>query len=409
MNNNMNNQYSFGPVSGPPINQQIQPNFNQYQQPMQTPPSKNGNNKKTIIAIVAILAVLAIVAGIILFVNSDKKESVNDKPNNNVVIEEEETDNEEEAITEDDNDSEVSNNLPKEEYDGPKESLTIVTVGHTDHGKSTLTSAITKLYGKYVTEDVISRAPEIHGSVIDYNASIVEYETATRHYYHYDMPGYVDYVKSLISGELKPDGAILVVAATDGPMPQTRDHLKLLNQLGVSKVVVYISKCDMVDDEELLDLVEMEIRNLLDEYDFDGDNTPIVRGSALEAIDGNKKEEKNIGELMDAVDEWIDKRTDSNKTSKHQEFNAVVYVLSKEEGGRHTPFFSDYRPQISIATSQETGIITLPEGVDMVMPGDNIDMTILLNNTVSLKVGDNFKITEGGRVVGVGTITEIIK
>jgi len=399
----MNNQYGFGPLQGQQTNQSSQQSFNQYPQT----PQNNNKNKNIIIAAVVIIAVIAIIVGILLFVNSDKKESINDKPNNNVVIEEDES--EEDIITEEDNDSEISSDLPKEEYNGSKESLTIVTVGHTGHGKSTLASAITKLYGKYVTEEDISRAQEINGRVIDYNASIVEYETETRHYYHYDMPGNIDYVKSLISGELKPDGAILVVAATDGTMPQTRDHLKILNQLGVSKVVVYMSKCDMVDDEELLDLVEMEIRSLLDEYDFDGDNTPIVRGSALEALNGNKEEEKNIGKLMNAVDEWIEKRTYSNKTAKHKVFNAAVYILSKEEGGRHTAFFNDYRPQISIATAEETGIITLPEGVEMVMPGDNVDMTISLNNAVSLKLGDNFKITEGGRVVGVGTITEIIE
>ena len=347
--------------------------------------------------------------------------------------------------------------------------------------------------------DMIDKAPEERERGITINTAHVEYSTDKRHYAHVDCPGHADYVKNMITGAAQMDGAILVVSATDGPMPQTREHILLSRQVGVPKMVVFINKCDMVDDSELLDLVEMEVRELLSEYGFDGDNTPVVRGSALKALEGDANWEQPIKDLMAAVDEWIDspvRDTDkpflmsiedvftitgrgtvvtgrvergrlnlndeveivglreTRKTvvtgiemfrksldyaeagdnagvllrginredvergqilckvgsvTPHKKFKASVYVLSKEEGGRHTPFFSNYRPQFYFRTTDVTGVITLPEGTEMVMPGDNIDMTVELITPIAIENGTNFSIREGGRTVGAGVVSEIIE
>ena len=392
--------------------------------------------------------------------------------------------------------------MAREKFDRSKPHVNIGTIGHVDHGKTTLTAAITKRQsekfgGEFVDYANIDKAPEERERGITINTSHVEYQTEQPHYAHVDCPGHADYVKNMITGAAQMDGAILVVSATDGPMPQTREHILLSRQVGVPKMVVFINKCDMVDDPELLDLVEMEVRELLTEYGFDGDNTPIVRGSALKALEGDPKYVAAIDELMDAVDNWIDTPVrDTEKpflmsiedvftitgrgtvvtgrvergqlklndeveivgikpTQKtvvtgiemfrkqldfaeagdnagvllrgisreqvergqvlakpgsvhpHHQFKAEVYVLSKEEGGRHTPFFSNYRPQFYFRTTDVTGVITLPEGVEMVMPGDNVSMDVELIHPIAIEKGTKFSIREGGRTVGAGVVSEI--
>ena len=394
--------------------------------------------------------------------------------------------------------------MAKEKFDRSKEHVNIGTIGHVDHGKTTLTAAISKcLAGKNGNTAVdfanIDKAPEERERGITINTAHIEYSTEKRHYAHVDCPGHADYVKNMITGAAQMDGAILVIAATDGPMAQTREHILLSRQVGVPRMVVFLNKCDMVDDEELLDLVEMEVRELLTEYGFDGDNTPIIRGSALKALEGDAKWVGKIDELMDAVDTWIEtpirdtekpflmpiedvftitgrgtvvtgrvergqlklndeveivglretkktvvtgiemfrKQLDyaesgdnagvllrgiareevergqvlakPGSVTPHTKFKAQVYVLSKEEGGRHTPFFSNYRPQFYFRTTDVTGVIELPEGTEMVMPGDNVEMTVELIAPIAIENGTKFSIREGGRTVGSGNISEIIK
>jgi len=394
--------------------------------------------------------------------------------------------------------------MAKAKFDRSKPHVNIGTIGHVDHGKTTLTAAISAhLAGKYGNEKVdfanIDKAPEERERGITINTAHIEYSTEKRHYAHVDCPGHADYVKNMITGAAQMDGAILVIAATDGPMAQTREHILLARQVGVPRMVVFMNKCDMVDDAELLDLVEMEIRELLTEYGYDGDNTPIIRGSALKALEGDAEWGAKIDELMDAVDEWIptperdnDKpflmsiedvftitgrgtvvtgRVERGKlnlndeveivglkpTKKtvvtgiemfrkqldfaeagdnagvllrginreevergqvlakpgsvhpHKKFKAQVYVLSKEEGGRHTPFFTNYRPQFYFRTTDVTGVITLPEGTEMVMPGDNVTMTVELIAPIAVENGTKFSIREGGRTVGAGSVSEIIE
>ena len=394
--------------------------------------------------------------------------------------------------------------MAKAKYDRSKPHVNIGTIGHVDHGKTTTTAAITSVLSKQGLakfEDYanIDKAPEERERGITINTAHVEYETQNRHYAHVDCPGHADYVKNMITGAAQMDGAILVIAATDGPMAQTREHILLSRQVGVPRMVVFLNKCDMVEDEELLDLVEMEVRELLSEYGFDGDNTPVVRGSGLKALEGDAAYEAKILELMDAVDAWIE--TPARDTEKpflmpiedvftitgrgtvvtgrvergqlklndeveivglketkktvvtgiemfrksldyaesgdnagvllrgvsredvergqvlakpgtvtpHTKFKAQVYVLTKEEGGRHTPFFSNYRPQFYFRTTDVTGVIELPEGVEMVMPGDNVEMTVELIAPIAIEKGTKFSIREGGRTVGSGSISEIIK
>ena len=394
--------------------------------------------------------------------------------------------------------------MAREKFDRSKPHVNIGTIGHVDHGKTTLTAAITKRQaekfgGEFVDYANIDKAPEERERGITINTAHVEYQTEKRHYAHVDCPGHADYVKNMITGAAQMDGAILVVSATDGPMPQTREHILLSRQVGVPKMVVFINKCDMVDDPELLDLVEMEVRELLSEYGFDGDNTPIIRGSALKALEGDPKYVAAIDELMDAVDSWIDtpvrdtdkpflmsiedvftitgrgtvvtgrvergklklndtveivglKPTKSTvvtgiemfrkqldfaeagdnagvllrgisredvergqvlakpgSVTPHTKFKAEVYVLSKEEGGRHTPFFSNYRPQFYFRTTDVTGVVQLPQGVEMVMPGDNVTMEVELIAPIAVENGTEFSIREGGRTVGAGKVTEILK
>ena len=391
--------------------------------------------------------------------------------------------------------------MAKEKFDRSKEHLNIGTIGHVDHGKTTLTAAITKYFSKEFKDySEIDAAPEERERGITINTAHVEYETATRHYAHVDCPGHADYVKNMITGAAQMDGAILVVSATDGPMPQTREHILLARQVGVPKILVFINKCDMVEDPELLDLVEMEIRELLGEYGFDAD-CPIIRGSALKALEGDESDmgAGAIKKLMEACDTYFDVpvrdldkpflmsiedvftisgrgtvvtgRVERGKlqlndeveivglkptrktvvtgiemfrksldfaqagdnagallrginrdevergqvlakpgsVTPHHKFKAKVYVLSKEEGGRHTPFFSNYRPQFYFRTTDVTGVIELPAGVEMVMPGDNVDMTVELIAPVALEQGTKFSIREGGRTVGAGSVTEIVE
>ena len=392
--------------------------------------------------------------------------------------------------------------MAKEKFDRSKEHVNIGTIGHVDHGKTTLTAAITKRLaekGMAKFEDYadIDKAPEERERGITINTAHVEYETDKRHYAHVDCPGHADYVKNMITGAAQMDGAILVLAATDGPMAQTKEHILLARQVGVPRIVVFMNKCDMVDDPEMLDLVEMDVRELLNKYDYDGDNTPVIRGSALKALEGDPKWEEKIDELMDAVDTWIPTPERDNtkpflmsiedvftitgrgtvvtgrvergqiklndeveivglkETQKsvvtgiemfrkqldfaeagdnagillrgisreqvqrgqvlakpgtvtpHTKFEAQVYVLSKEEGGRHTPFFSNYRPQFYFRTTDVTGVVTLPEGTEMVMPGDNVNMSVELIAPIALENGTKFSIREGGRTVGAGTVTKI--
>ena len=397
--------------------------------------------------------------------------------------------------------------MAKQKFERTKPHVNIGTIGHVDHGKTTLTAAITKtlaLQGKakYEAYDMIDKAPEERARGITINTAHVEYETDKRHYAHVDCPGHADYVKNMITGAAQMDGAILVVSAADGPMPQTREHILLSRQVGVPYIVVYMNKCDQVDDEELLDLVEMEIRELLNEYDFPGDDTPIIRGSALAALEApddiNDPAYKSILELMDAVDEWIPTpERDDNKpflmpvedvftitgrgtvatgrvergTVKvgdeveivglkeekgkttvtgvemfrklldfaeagdnigallrgvqrsdiergqvlckpgtihpHTKFHCSVYVLKKEEGGRHKPFFNNYRPQFYFRTTDVTGLITLPEGTEMAMPGDNLEFDVELITPIAIEEGLRFAIREGGRTVGSGVVSKI--
>ena len=371
--------------------------------------------------------------------------------------------------------------MAKQKFDRSLEHVNIGTIGHVDHGKTTLTAAITKYLaehpqdGKAVFEayDKIDGAPEEKARGITINTAHVEYQTNKRHYAHVDCPGHADYVKNMITGAAQMDGAILVVAATDGPMPQTREHILLARQVGVPKMVVFLNKCDMVDDEELIDLVEMEVRELLSEYGFDGDECPIIRGSAYGAMMGEEQWLPPIKELLDAVDEYIpapmhefDKpflmavedvftitgrgtvatgRVERGKLNMNDDveivglkptrktvvtgiemfrkmldfaqagdnidtqFKAQVYVLTKEEGGRHTPFVSNYRPQFYFRTTDVTGVINLPEGTEMCMPGDNVEMTVELLKPIAVEQGTKFSIREGGRTVGSGNITEIVE
>ena len=395
--------------------------------------------------------------------------------------------------------------MAKEKYDRSKPHVNIGTIGHVDHGKTTLTAAITTVLAKQGKAearayDQIDGAPEEKARGITISTSHVEYETDNRHYAHVDCPGHADYVKNMITGAAQMDGAILVVSAADGPMPQTREHILLSRQVGVPYIVVFLNKCDMVDDEELLELVEMEVRDLLSEYDFPGDDIPVIKGSALKALEGDPEWEAKIVELMAAVDEYIptptrevdkpfmmpvedvfsitgrgtvatgrvergtltvgdvveivglnEEPTQTTVTgvemfrklldqaqagdnigallrgvardevergqvlakpgsiTPHTKFKAEVYVLTKEEGGRHTPFFSNYRPQFYFRTTDVTGIITLPEGVEMVMPGDNVEMTVELIAPIAIEEGTKFSIREGGRTVGAGVVASIVK
>ena len=394
--------------------------------------------------------------------------------------------------------------MAKETFDRSKPHLNIGTIGHVDHGKTTLTAAITKVLADAGLSEVrsfdsIDNAPEEKERGITINTSHVEYQTATRHYAHVDCPGHADYVKNMITGAAQMDGAILVVAATDGPMPQTREHILLGRQVGIPRIVVFMNKVDMVDDPELLELVELEMRELLSSYQYDGDNTPIVQGSALGALNGEKKWVDTVLALMDAVDNYIelptrdidkpflmpiedvftitgrgtvatgrietgvaktgeaveiigmgaDKLTSTitgvemfrkildrgeagdnvglllrgidkkdikrgmvickpGSVTPHAKFKAEVYILSKEEGGRHTPFHNNYRPQFYVRTTDVTGTIHLQPGVDMVMPGDNVTIEVELLQPIALNVGLRFAIREGGRTVGAGQVTEIL-
>ena len=355
----------------------------------------------------------------------------------------------------------------KKKYERTKPHLNIGTIGHVDHGKTTLTAAITQVlakkgFSKALKYDEIDNAPEEKARGLTIAISHVEYETDTRHYAHIDCPGHADYVKNMITGAAQMDGAILVVSAPDGPMPQTREHVLLAGQVNIPAIVVFLNKCDMVQDPELLDLVEMEIRELLTKYHFPGDKIPIVRGSALKALEGDPQAEESIMALMKAVDEYIVKVNDemeivgikaTTKTvvtgvemfrktldqgqagdnigvllrgvekddvergqvlakpgsiTPHTEFEAQVYVLTKDEGGRHTPFFTGYRPQFYLRTTDVTGEIALPKGVEMVMPGDNTVMTVKLIVPVAIEEGLRFAIREGGHTVGAGAVSKII-
>ena len=393
--------------------------------------------------------------------------------------------------------------MAKEKFDRSKAHVNIGTIGHVDHGKTTLTAAITTCLakkGQAAAMDYasIDAAPEEKERGITINTAHVEYQTETRHYAHVDCPGHADYIKNMITGAAQMDGAILVVAATDGPMPQTREHILLSRQVGVPYIIVFLNKCDMVDDEELIDLVEMEVRELLNEYDFPGDDTPVIRGSALKALEGDPKWTPAIDELMEAVDTYIPTPTrdvdkpflmpvedvftitgrgtvatgrvergqlnlndeleivgikETQKTvatgiemfrklldyaesgdnigvllrginrdqiqrgqvlakpgsvHPHTKFKGQVYVLSKDEGGRHTPFFANYRPQFYFRTTDITGVIELPEGTEMVMPGDTVELTVELIHPIAIEQGTKFSIREGGRTVGSGNISEII-
>ena len=397
--------------------------------------------------------------------------------------------------------------MGKEKFERKKPHVNIGTIGHIDHGKTTLTAAITKIAGlkgsgKFISYDEIDKAPEEKERGITISTAHVEYETASRHYAHVDCPGHADYIKNMITGAAQMDGGIIVVAATDGPMPQTREHILLARQVGVPQLVVFLNKCDLVDDEELLELVELEVRELLSSYDFPGDEVPVIRGSALKALECDNPdapEAKCILDLLQACDDFIPeperdidkpflmpiedvfsisgrgtvvtgrvergilkvsdeveivgikptvkttctgvemfrklldqgqagdnigallrgtKRDDVERgqvlaapksITPHKKFKAEVYVLSKEEGGRHTPFFSGYRPQFYFRTTDITGIINLPEGVEMVMPGDNSQFIVELINPIAMESGLRFAIREGGRTVGSGVVTEIIE
>ena len=394
--------------------------------------------------------------------------------------------------------------MAKETYDRSKPHLNVGTIGHVDHGKTTLTAAITKVladagFSKATSFDQIDNAPEEKERGITINSSHVEYQTENRHYAHVDCPGHADYVKNMVTGAAQMDGAILVVAATDGPMPQTREHILLGRQVGIPRIVVFLNKVDMVDDEELLELVDMEVRDLLSFYEYDGDNGPVISGSALGALNGEQKWVDTVLELMAAVDTWIEEPvrdmdkpflmpiedvfsitgrgtvatgrietgvantgdpveiigmgaqkltstitgiemfrqilnrgeagdnagillrgieksqisrgmviTKPGSVTPHARFKAEVYILKKEEGGRHTPFHNNYRPQFYVRTTDVTGNIALPDGVEMVMPGDNLTINVELIQPIALNLGLRFAIREGGRTVGAGQVTEIL-
>lgn len=401
--------------------------------------------------------------------------------------------------------------MAKQKFERKKPHVNIGTIGHVDHGKTLLTSAITKVleekgFAKYISYDEVAKASAAQGrrdetKILTIAIAHVEYETEKRHYAHIDCPGHADYVKNMITGAAQMDGAILVVSAADGPMPQTREHILLARQVGVPSIVVYLNKCDLVDDPELIELVELEVRELLSKYEFKGDDAPVIKGSALKALEGDKGElgEGSIKELLDAIDTYIPEPVrdvdkpfllaiedifsitgrgtvvtgrvergkvklgdeieivgikDTKKTvvtgiemfrkildegragdnigvllrgiekdevergqvlavpgsiTPHQHFKGQVYILAKEEGGRHTPFFSGYRPQFYFRTTDVTGVVKLPEGVEMVMPGDNVEMEVELIVPIALEKGVRFAIREGGRTVGAGVVTEIIK
>ena len=394
--------------------------------------------------------------------------------------------------------------MAKEHFNRGKTHVNVGTIGHVDHGKTTLTAAITKYLSekgmaKFEDYSQIDAAPEEKERGITINTAHVEYETEKRHYAHVDCPGHADYIKNMITGAAQMDGSILVVAATDGPMPQTREHILLSRQVGVPYIIVFLNKCDMVDDEELIDLVEMEVRELLNEYDFPGDDTPIIRGSALKALEGDPKWTPAIQELLDTMDSYIpDPVRDTDKpflmpvedvftitgrgtvatgrvergqlnlndpieivgiketqqsvatgiemfrklldyaiagdnvgvllrginrdqiergqviakpgsVHPHKKFKSHVYILTKDEGGRHTPFFANYRPQFYFRTTDITGVIELPEGVEMVMPGDNVELDVELIHPIAIENGTRFSIREGGRTVGAGNVTEIVE
>ena len=395
--------------------------------------------------------------------------------------------------------------MAKENFERTKPHVNVGTIGHVDHGKTTLTAAISKVLSdaglaQKQDFDQIDNAPEEKERGITINTAHIEYETAARHYAHVDCPGHADYVKNMVTGAAQMDGAILVVAATDGPMPQTREHILLGRQVGIPRMVVFMNKVDMVDDEELIELVDMEVRELLSFYEYDGDNGPVIAGSALGALNGEKKWVDTVLELMESVDSWIEEplrevdkdflmpiedvfsitgrgtvatgrietgiantgdpveiigmgaekltstitgiemfrqildrgeagdnagillrgieKTDIKRgmvitkpgsVTPHSKFKAEVYVLKKEEGGRHTPFHNNYRPQFYVRTTDVTGTINLPDGVEMVMPGDNLTITVELINTIAMNVGLRFAIREGGRTVGAGQVTEILE
>ena len=395
--------------------------------------------------------------------------------------------------------------MAKENFERTKPHVNVGTIGHVDHGKTTLTAAISKVLSdaglaQKQDFDQIDNAPEEKERGITINTAHIEYETAARHYAHVDCPGHADYVKNMVTGAAQMDGAILVVAATDGPMPQTREHILLGRQVGIPRMVVFMNKVDMVDDEELIELVDMEVRELLSFYEYDGDNGPVIAGSALGALNGEKKWVDTVLELMESVDSWIEEplrevdkdflmpiedvfsitgrgtvatgrietgiantgdpveiigmgaekltstitgiemfrqildrgeagdnagillrgieKTDIKRgmvitkpgsVTPHSKFKAEVYVLKKEEGGRHTPFHNNYRPQFYVRTTDVTGTINLPDGVEMVMPGDNLTITVDLINTIAMNVGLRFAIREGGRTVGAGQVTEILE
>ena len=344
--------------------------------------------------------------------------------------------------------------MAKETFKRDKPHVNVGTIGHVDHGKTTLTAGITKVLemdGKAAFHGYgdIDNAPEERERGITIATAHVEYQSETRHYAHVDCPGHADYVKNMITGAAQMDGAVLVVSAADGPMPQTREHILLAKQVGVPYIIVYLNKVDQVDDEELLELVEMEVRELLSQYDFPGDDTPIIRGSALdiekcESKDPNDPAYKSIHELINALDTYIpqpEREIDKpylmpvedvfsisgrgtvatgriergqvickpSSITPHTRFSGEVYVLTKDEGGRHTPFFTNYRPQFYFRTTDVTGVVNLPEGVEMVMPGDHITISVELITSIAMEPGLRFAIREGGRTVGAGTISEIIE
>src|SRR2546429_625979 len=309
--------------------------------------------------------------------------------------------------------------MSKEKFERDKPHVNVGTIGHIDHGKTTLTAAITKtLSEKGNTEartfDDIDNAPEEKERGITIATSHVEYETEKRHYAHVDCPGHADYVKNMITGAAQMDGAILVVSAADGPMPQTREHILLARQVGVPYIVVFLNKTDMVDDAELLELVEVEVRDLLTEYEFPGDDIPFITGSALKALEGDEERAgDNVGCLLRGTKREEIERGQvlckPGSITPHTKFKAEVYCLKKEEGGRHTPFFNGYRPQFYFRTTDVTGVANLPEGTEMVMPGDNVQMTIELIQPIAMDQGLRFAIREGGRTVGSGVVTEIVE
>jgi elongation factor Tu len=330
--------------------------------------------------------------------------------------------------------------VAKEKFARTKPHVNVGTIGHVDHGKTTLTAALTKVMaethgGTFMAYDQIDKAPEEKARGITISTAHVEYQSPNRHYAHVDCPGHADYVKNMITGAAQMDGAILVCSAADGPMPQTREHILLARQVGVPYIVVYLNKADMVDDAELLELVEMEVRELLSKYDFPGDDTPIIKGSALKALEGDQSEigVPSVIKLVEEMDRYIpvpERAVDGaflmpvedvfsisgrgtvvtgRSIKPHTKFEGEVYVLTKEEGGRHTPFFKGYRPQFYFRTTDVTGSVELPEGVEMVMPGDNIKMTIELIVPIAMEEGLRFAIREGGRTVGAGVVSKILK